>query len=82
MGNFSILNKKYGALKIDNYTKDGGPGKSDFYVVFAMSLSAFEIKQTLIILLFEVARLWNYVYRLQELVKADLWIWASYITKY
>ena len=43
--------------EIDNYAEDGGPGKSDFYVVFTMSLCAFAIKQTLIALLFEVARL-------------------------
>ena len=57
-------------------------GKSDFYVVFTTSLCAFEIKQTFITLLlksydFEIAYLGS-----KELVKADLWIWALYLTKY
>ena len=27
-------------LEIDDYAKDGGPGRSDFYVIFTMSLCA------------------------------------------
>ena len=29
---------------IDNYAKDGGPGRSDFCVVFTMNLYALELK--------------------------------------
>ena len=32
---------------MDDYAKDGGPGRSDFYVVFTMSLCALELKQLL-----------------------------------
>ena len=37
---------------IGDYAKDGGPGRSDFCVVFTMSLCALELKQTLRSLLF------------------------------
>ena len=44
---------------IDDYAKDGDQGRSEFCVVFTMSLCAFELKQTLISLLFQAIRLWN-----------------------
>ena len=37
---------------IDDYAKDGGSERSDFYVVLTMSLCVLESKQTLISLLF------------------------------
>ena len=41
-------------MTIDDYAKDGGPGKVCFYVVFTMSLCALELRQSLISLLFQV----------------------------
>ena len=32
---------------MDDYAKNGGPGRSDFYVVFTMSLCALGLKQLL-----------------------------------
>ena len=42
---------------IDDYAKNGGPGGSDFCVVFTMILCALRLKQLLISLLFQIMRL-------------------------
>ena len=42
---------------IDDHAKDGGTGKSDYCVVFTMTLGAIELKQTLIRSVFQVIQL-------------------------
>ena len=42
---------------IDDYAKDDGPGRSDIFVVFTMSLCALELNLLLICLLFQIIRL-------------------------
>ena len=38
--------------RTDDHTKDGRPGRSDFCIVFTMSLSVLELKQLLLSLIF------------------------------
>ena len=40
--------------KVDDYAEDGDQGRSDFCVVFTISLCALELKQTLISLVFQI----------------------------
>ena len=55
--NFQICVTLSTGKEIDDYAKDGGPGVSDFYVVFTMSLCALGLKQLLISLIFQIIRL-------------------------
>ena len=57
LSDISFICTKFGAYTIDDYAKDGGPEKSDFYVVFTMSLCALGLKQLLISVLFQIIRL-------------------------
>ena len=52
----SLVQQNEQVVSIDDYAKDGGPGRSDFCVVFTMSLCKLELIQMLIILLFQVIR--------------------------
>ena len=77
--NFSFTNSKrfgngsnyswWDIETIDDYAENGGPVRSDFYVVFTMSLCALGLKQLLISLLFQIIRLWLGVHALRNYLK-------------